>query len=111
MIEVKEAINRAIDNVQAIYDKERLVGLDLEEVEHNDQDHEWLITLGFWVPDDDPSTPRKFHGVFASNEAIKSMLEAAGAKEIPEKRYVRKYKTVGINSNTGKFNRMRMREL
>ena len=39
MTEVKKAINRAIENVQAIYDKERLVGLNLEEVEH------WVLLI------------------------------------------------------------------
>lgn len=47
MIDVKEAVRRAVVFLKDIYDKEDLDDVRLEEVEFLDATREWLITLGY----------------------------------------------------------------
>ncbi|MBV8567892.1 MAG: hypothetical protein JO366_04220 [Methylobacteriaceae bacterium] len=49
-MDVKEAISLAKGYVQDIFSDENISNLGLEEVEFDDNDREWRITLGFTRP-------------------------------------------------------------
>ncbi len=47
MIEVKQAVQVALDFVKDLYEKENLENFHLEEVELSEDEQYWLITVGF----------------------------------------------------------------
>jgi hypothetical protein len=56
-MDVKEAIRLAKTHLQEIFAEERIQNLGLEEVEYDENDKVWSITLGFSRPwDTDPAT-------------------------------------------------------
>jgi hypothetical protein len=94
MIDVKKAVNFAIQAIHDFYDEQELTDLALEEVEQTDD--EWLITLGFLVPNKNPVK----HNVF-------SMAVAAAN----DRQYIRKYKIFAVDAESGKVISMKIREL
>lgn len=66
-------------------------GLRLEEVEYDDADNAWLITLGYLEEDVDPNPP---------------IIEPIR----PHKKYERVYKVFRIDASTGTFRSMKLRQ-
>lgn len=92
MIDVKEAVQVAKLAANDFLGQETtLKDLMLEEVELDTTNRTWVITLGFNVP-----APNK--------------LERIGAA-LAGQTYVRKYKTFIIDSETGEFRSMKIREV
>ena len=55
MIDVKDAVGMAMLKAQEFYADKKLLDLDLEEVEFSEAEKCWLITLGFFVPNLNPT--------------------------------------------------------
>lgn len=53
----KEAVRIAIEHVRDLFESEKLSNLGLEEVEYEDNDHSWTVTVGFSRPWDFPPSP------------------------------------------------------
>jgi hypothetical protein len=53
-MDVKQAVSLAKQHVLDLFSEEQLSNLGLEEVEFDDPDNEWRVTLGFSRPWDDP---------------------------------------------------------
>jgi len=94
MIDVKKAVSFSMQAIHDFYEGQELTDLALEEVEKTDD--EWLITLGFLVPNKNPVK----HNVF-------SMAMAAAN----ERQYIRKYKIFSVDAESGKILYMKIREL
>ena len=93
MIDVKQAVKTAIQSIKTLYEDKELKDLALEEVEFEDVNKNWLITLGFLVPDKNPK------------KSISSLLDETN------KEYLRKYKIFKIDENTGKLQSMKIRKI
>ena len=57
-MDVREAVALARKYLQEVFAEEKIVNLGLEEVEYDDAQHRWSITLGFSRPWDDNSQGR-----------------------------------------------------
>jgi hypothetical protein len=88
----KHAVAAAMKAAREFYAGKELVDLDLEEVEMSPEQDCWLITLGFYVPDLNPTS------------SILSNLMLEG-----QKRYDRKYKIFSIDGQTGNVISMKIR--
>jgi hypothetical protein len=51
---VKEAVKLAKEHILDLFDEENLANLGLEEVTFNEREQEWVVTLGFSRPWDEP---------------------------------------------------------
>ena len=89
MINVKEAIVKAMEYFDLIYDDKKYSDLQLEEVELSDDGSYWLITLGYGVP-------VKSHAV----------VRALGSPT-----QYKKYKILKVKSDTGDVVSMKIRQL
>ncbi len=61
-IDVKTAVEAALQYVKSLYAGQNLRDLLLEEVELSDRDNEWLVTVGFSLPKEEQGlliTPRQ----------------------------------------------------
>lgn len=94
MVNIKEAIVKAMEYFDLIYDDKKYSDLQLEEVELSEDSSYWLITLGYRVP-----LSPKSHGI--------SLLEQAMAPTI----YNKEYKILKIKSDTGDVVSMKIRQL
>lgn len=94
MIDVKQAVQAAIDSARTFYDKQQFVDLALEEVELSEDERFWLITLGFIMPDLTP----------VETNTIVSLLQA-------RQKYERKYKVFKVNTDTGHVVSMKIRQI
>jgi hypothetical protein len=92
-IDVKTAVTAANSYLQDIKDlmKIQLESLRLEEVELSEDQHEWLITLGFDIP-------------IRTNSLTNLM---AGTSSV----YQREYKLFKVDSETGEVKSMKIRSL
>lgn len=98
MIDVKTAVNAAYEYIKSIQDMmgSSLGDLRLEEVELSDDKSFWLITLGFDIP----------------KKAPKSQLENFIATSLTTPvLYEREYKLFKVNSQTGKVEAMKIRQV
>lgn len=86
MIDMKEAVSRAISEAKNLYAEQALSNVQLEEVEITEDEKFWLITVGFQIAD--PS--------------LSPTLAAAMAPK-------RQYKVFKIDRENGKFVSMRIR--
>ena len=93
MIDVKQAVKTAIQSIKNFYEEKELKDLALEEVEYASENKMWLITLGFLVPDKNPK------------KSISLLLNE------DTKEYIRKYKILKIDEETGKFQSMKIRKV
>jgi len=91
MIDVKNAVKIAKDQMAEFYPQEKLIDLLLEEVEISEDDKYWFITLGFYIPKP-----------FSTN----AMAELS--KAIRGEPYIYKYKVFKIDAETGKVLYMKM---
>ena len=81
MIEVKNAVKMAFEVFNELYDSKRFEDILLEEVELSDDKTSWLVTLGFY---------RRTPSI--------NIIESIGSKK-----YIRMYKTIQIDADTGKL--------
>lgn len=88
-IGVKEAVTSAMDFVRDMYEGQRLRDLLLEEVEMAQADNQWLITIGFSLPKEEPT----------------SILSPATSKKLG-----RQYKIIAVDAVTGQPISMKIRE-
>ncbi|MBN3873626.1 hypothetical protein [Nostoc sp. JL33] len=99
MIDVKIAVNAAYEYIKAIQDLvDSSIGLGplrLEEVELSEDKSFWLITLGFDIPKKPP----------------KSRLEDSTSLASTPVLYERGYKLFKVNSETGKVEAMKIRQV
>ncbi len=58
-MDVKEAVTLAKKYLQDVFAEEKIVNLGLEEVEYDDAQHAWSITLGFSRPWDYSNSPNR----------------------------------------------------
>jgi len=93
-LDVSRAIEIATESAKEYYKDEDIRGLRLEEVEYDEGDDVWLVTLGF-VVDEDPLSSSSFQ------DQIK---ELAGTV-----RRARVYKVFTIFANNGAVKSMKMR--
>lgn len=92
MIDIKQAVSIAIEFMKSLYDKSEILDLRLEEVELSDDAQYWLITLGFLRP-----------------SPAKHPFEAIAALGQPS--YVRVYKVIKVNADTGDTMSMKIRSV
>ena len=92
MIEVHDAVQFAVEAAKSFFEDVELEDLALEEVELSDDEQFWLITLGFYVQNRNP-TRNKF------------TIAIDG-----ERKYIRKYKVFKIDAEAGKVISMKIRE-
>ena len=53
-MEVKEAVQLAVEHISILFENEELTNIGLEEVEYNPETEEWIVTIGFSRPWDYP---------------------------------------------------------
>lgn len=87
---VKEAVAHAKAHILDLFAEESLTNLGLEEVEYDDQSNEWIVTIGFSRPWDEP----------------RNTLAALTAGNTPR----RAYKIIRISSNSGQVLSVKNRE-
>jgi hypothetical protein len=86
-VDVKQAVAIAMDYVQKLFGQEDLSNFGLEEVEANNDEGLWLVTVGFSRPWDFPKA-----------DASRSLLiPLSGPQTTPR----RDYKVVQIEADTG----------
>ena len=93
MIDVKEAVKKALDYVSSVIPVEALIDPRLEEVELSENEKTWLITISFIRV-----TPSKYLHSLAS-----AMQEVTQSD--------REYKLVSVDADTGKPLSMKIRQL
>ncbi len=98
-MDVRQAINLAKSYIREVYADEGLTDLGLEETEYDDARGEWLITLGFFRPWNNPRTAT------AAQSALEAMGYPLGAAD-PRRRT---YKIITI-SNDGTILAMKNRQ-
>ena len=81
MIEVKQAVKMAFELFKELYDTKKFEDILLEEVELSEDKTKWLVTLGFY---------RQVPSV--------NIMESIGSKK-----YVRTYKTLYIDADSGEM--------
>ena len=87
---VKEAVAHAKAHVLDLFAEENLTNVGLEEIEYEDQSGEWIVTIGFSRPWDEP----------------RNALAALTAGNTPR----RAYKIVRISNNLGQVLSVKNRE-
>ena len=87
MIDVKQAVSRAVTEANNLYAGQRLQDIQLEEVEITEDGKFWLITLGFYI--------------VAEGTLPEQYITALGRK--------REYKVFKIERETGNLISMKMR--
>ena len=98
-MEVKEAVKEALEFVADAFSDADLSNLGLEEVEYDDAEARWKVTVGFSRPWDYPQP-----------SAIETITEGAFTKR-PNRAVSRTYKVVEIRDSDGKATAIKMREL
>lgn len=94
----KEAVQRAYDYLNELYEGMSLPNLRLEEVERSDDGRYWWVTYGFTAmePEVQPGTTLVMTGL---------------GGDTPTTRYVRDYKLITIDAQTGEPTSMKVRRL
>jgi hypothetical protein len=95
-MDVKEAVNLAKQYVADLFSTEKIFNLGLEEVEYDDSEKVWFVTLGFSRPWDNPPS-------YAT-----SVFTALGQQEA--KMPIRCYKIVRISDASQKVHSVKNRE-
>ncbi|HEX4412330.1 MAG TPA: hypothetical protein VH107_01795 [Lacipirellulaceae bacterium] len=98
MIEIKQAVQAAIEHISALYSGLR--GLQLEEVYLSEDDRFWLVTLSFLAEADEEEV---FSGPYGMLAEITKVTKGQ------TKRLVRKYKTLEVDQKTGAVKAMKIR--
>lgn len=95
MIDVKQAVNAAIEYLNILYDPKEIGNVQLEEVEFADVEQEWLVTIGF---------DRRVKDSFAPSDPLR---DAIGGLIRPET--TREYKLFHVRASDGKVAAMKIR--
>lgn len=96
---VKEAVQKSIDYVKDVFEYEKIKNIGLEEVEFNEYDNIWEITVGF-------SRPWDFS---KPGNSIARMQQLYGNVPVPSPE--RQFKVVQIDNNSGEVKSIKIREL
>ncbi|MBA2691280.1 MAG: hypothetical protein H0U65_02130 [Rubrobacter sp.] len=91
-IDLRQAVNRAFEEIRGIYDEDELNDLLLEEIEHSGG--EWLVTVGF-----------------TRSSRIPRLAKAMGQDYGSVDPKFRDYKRIKIDAATGAFKGMTDRRL
>lgn len=91
-MELRQAVERAFEEIRKIYDEEELNDLLLEEIERSGD--EWLVTVGFTRP-----------------SRLSHFAKAMGQDYATVDPNLRDYKRIKLDANTGEFKGMRDRRL
>ena len=99
MIDVKTAVNAAYEYIKSLQDimGSSLPDLRLEEVELSEDKNFWLITLGFDIPKKPPKN--RLEDLIPTSLVSTPVL------------YEREYKLFKVNSQTGKVEAMKIRQV
>ncbi|MGX9727141.1 MAG: hypothetical protein ACTFAK_07430 [Candidatus Electronema sp. VV] len=91
-MDVKEAVKLAKKHVLDLFADENITNLGLEEVEYNEIGREWIVTLGFSRPWDEPrntlaslaqaSTPHRSYKIVRINNQSES-VRCIKNREVP----------------------------
>jgi hypothetical protein len=92
-VSVKSAIKTAIDYVKDLYADSNLRDLMLEEVEFSQRTNQWLVTVGFSLPE--------------TKEETQSLIMPSKTSRALSRRY----KVVNIDAATGKPVSMKIRAI
>ncbi len=92
-VSVKSAVKTAIDYVQDLYADSNLRDLMLEEVEFSEATDQWLVTVGFSLPE--------------TKEETQSLIMPSKTSRALSRRY----KVVNIDAATGKPVSMKIRAI
>ncbi len=93
-MDVKSAVQVAVQYMKDLFASEQITNLGLEEVEYDDHTNDWIVTIGFSRPWDYPQSSI-LPGIVVNSSA-------------PPKRA---YKTVIINDGTEKILSVKNREI
>ena len=93
-MEVKEVVRTAVNYVADLYSAEDISHIGLEEVEFDDRNAQWNVTVGFARKWDYPSG--SLVGTFA---------------QLSERPFGRTYKTVVVRDSDGQVTAIKIREL
>ncbi|HKQ08608.1 MAG TPA: hypothetical protein VJ464_26030 [Blastocatellia bacterium] len=99
MIDVKEAVDIALDYLGKLYDMSTLQDILLEEVVLSDDEKFWYVTIGF---------SRLIYSTDPMGKLSETIWKISGSGAGPQK-YQREYKVFQIDSATGQVKSMKMR--
>ncbi len=94
MIDMKQAVQIALDSCRSLYSQEKLVDLLLEEVELTEDEKFWLVTVGFNVSPGEAGQP--------------STTTSGGSTP---KRLEHVFKTMKVDANSGRALSLRIKKL
>ena len=100
-LDVKQAIQTAMDYVQSAFEDEGIENLGLEEIEISEG--KWKVTVGFSRPWDHPKLERR--------NSIMGMAPLSGLQSREDLRPERTYKVISIDSQTGEIESMMIRNV
>lgn len=98
MVNEQEAVKSALEYLQRVY-PHPLEGLDLEEIELDEQQRWWFVTLGFWE-----HKPRSLLDKALAEKAVGLVLK------VPSAEVTRVYKVVKVDAESGKAVSMKIRD-
>jgi hypothetical protein len=91
-MDVKEAVKLAKQHVLDLFADENITNLGLEEVEYNEVEREWIVTLGFSRPWDEPhntlaslaqaSTPHRSYKIVCIDDVANFSKKAGQVKRV-----------------------------
>lgn len=93
MINVHDAVKAAKESMKSVFGDDEVIDVRLEEVELSEDEKYWNITLGFLVGNPDPPEH--------------PLVTALGGGT---KKYIREYKLLKIDAETGEFKSMKIRQ-
>jgi hypothetical protein len=98
MVNAQAAVRSAMEYLQGVY-PHPLEGLDLEEIELDDLQRWWFVTLGFWE-----HKPRSLLDKALAQATVGVVLK------VPSAEVTRVYKVVKVDAESGKAVSMKIRE-
>ena len=96
-MDVKEAVRKAKDHVEVMFEGENLQNVGLEEVTFNESSNRWLVTVGF-------------SRVWEYSEPIAWKETFGGQSPRPGNGGRREYKVIEISDEDGKAHSIAIRE-
>lgn len=93
MIDIKQAVQVAMQAAKEYHTGQEITNIELEEVEKLEDGGIWAITLGYYVPNINP------------NETALAVIMQG------RRQYERKFKTFSISAETGEVLSMKIRQV
>lgn len=100
-MDVKEAVQKSINYVKEVFAAEKIQNIGLEEVEFNEYDNIWEITVGFSRPWDFPQP----------NSLVARLQQNIGVGDGLAPSPHRQFKIVQVDNQSGKVKSVKIREL